>query len=362
MGARCSRFYKDCNVKYVKAMKERSLNEQDGWKQFRDDVDTFSKSIDEDFKKALKQTFIHVQESIFDGRLENISLKTDKGKKYFPIRGIIASGDDICFVTEGRIGIECAAIFLEELAKLTNAADHLPYSASAGVAIVHQKYPFFRAYELAERLCDNAKAFAADVRGKQKERKNSLSELTIEEGNASNEKKSILDDNGAGICAIDWHLEMGEIGKSLEEIRDVYLVKKTEDNKPAHLEMRPYIVAVTNDVEKPDDVGTLEPHRQFNAFRRQMEFYLEKAGSDEDVYSKLKELRLILRKGETETEYFINSHKLKGLVIDNYYGIFKEIQLSADHDPSPIYVLTCDGTRRSVIFDAAEALEVYSGI
>ena len=32
-----------------------------------------------------------------------------------------------------------------------------PYSSCAGVAIVKAKYPFYRAYELAEELCTNAK-------------------------------------------------------------------------------------------------------------------------------------------------------------------------------------------------------------
>ena len=38
----------------------------------------------------------------------------------------------------------------------------------------------------------------------------------------------VLKDNGAGICAIDWHLEMGEIGVSLEEIRDGYRTRETD--------------------------------------------------------------------------------------------------------------------------------------
>lgn len=75
----------------------------------------------------------------------------------FPVRKIILAGDDVCFVTEGRIGLEAAKIFIEQLGSKTNKQDHQGYTACAGVAIVHKKYPFYKAYETAEMLCSNAK-------------------------------------------------------------------------------------------------------------------------------------------------------------------------------------------------------------
>ena len=80
----------------------------------------------------------------------------------------------------------------------------------------------------------------------------------------------------------------------------------------------------------------------------------------EDVYSKLKELRGILKQGEAKAQHFIRFHKLKGRAVDSYYGIFKEIQLRPDTEKLPLYVKTADGDERSVLFDAAEALEIYS--
>ena len=44
-----------------------------------------------------------------------------------------------------------AGITREALNKQINAEDKEGYAACAGVAIVHQKYPFYKAYELAER-------------------------------------------------------------------------------------------------------------------------------------------------------------------------------------------------------------------
>lgn len=68
----------------------------------------------------------------------------DTKQPYFPVRNIILAGDDVCFVTEGRIGVECARIFLEKIWGKVNSVDNKNYSACAGVAIVHQKYPFIR--------------------------------------------------------------------------------------------------------------------------------------------------------------------------------------------------------------------------
>ena len=365
MGARCKSFYGKCNNEYVEAMKAGCADDSKAWEEFRKAVSEFSKGIDDSFKEALKKTFEHVGKSIQDGKLNNLSLDKDEntGKPFFPMRGIIASGDDICFVTDGRIGIECAAIFLKELAN-QNVKDQLPFSASAGVVIVHQKYPLFRAYALAEGLCKNAKSFAADLRKKQ-------DTLISKSKKGSVKNTDVLKDNGAGICAIDWHLEMGEIGKDVDEIRKEYRVGRSEDKKKTHLEMRPYIVTVTNDIEMADadasdnskfTIQAIEPHRQFDSFLKQMKAYLEKADSDKEVHSKLKELKTILRKGKTETEYYIGSHRLKGLVIDNYYQIIPKGESLVDDSHLPIYVTTADGIERSVIFDAAEALEIFSGI
>ena len=86
---------------------------------------------------------------------ERIQLKND----YLPIRPIILNGDDVTFVCNGRIGIQLAEFFLKELAytplQLKSGKEIL--SACAGVAIVKSHFPFFRAYELAEKLCGSAK-------------------------------------------------------------------------------------------------------------------------------------------------------------------------------------------------------------
>lgn len=357
MGARCNQFYEGLSRTYLTGRGE-GKDEALLWEEFRKAVNGFSTAIDRHFKEALSKMYARVRDSIKKGSLQDLSLKTEKHSKeqYFPIRGIIASGDDICFVTDGRIGIECAAVFLEELGKLTNDQDGKSYSASAGVTIIHAKYPFFRAYELAEGLCSKAKEFAAGLRAKQTE------EYRRTHGSGNPLPPELLD-NGAGICAIDWHLELGEIGMSIDEIRGTYLTKGTSGGRRCHLEMRPYVVAVHRDVQDPLNVGTIEPHRQYAAFKKQMEMYkkTDAAGAEaEDVYARLKELRGILKEGEAKAQHYIRFHKLKGMIVDNYYGIFKEIGIRENPDEIPLFVETADKEARSVIFDAAEAIEIFS--
>ena len=384
MGARCNQYYESLDKYYLDwVSREKADGRKYEWEEFKRDIYAFSKGIDTDYKDALSATFMRIAQSISDGKLQELSLKTDKktGKKYFPIRGLIASGDDICFVTDGRIGIECAAIFLEELSKKTNKKDGKPYCASAGVAIVHQKYPFFRAYELAEKLCDNAKKFTADLRKKQLADfiGDGVLEDTAEDAAGGGILKQIEDiisertkgvvfpevlkDNGAGICAIDWHLEMGEIGMSVDEIRRNYQVTEPWTGKERQLEMRPYIVTAPCDVNPSAKCAlkTIEPHRQYEIFRKQMQKYLDVSNDKEhDVHAVLKEMRGILKQGQAEAEHFIRFHKLKGLIVDNYHGVFKDVEFREDTEKLHLFVTTSDGKERSVIFDAAEALEIFA--
>jgi len=72
-------------------------------------------------------------------------------------------------------------------------------TACAGIAIVKEKYPFFKTYELSEELCKNAKS-------------------SIEEGKIESR--------------IDWHIVQGEYNNNLDEIRNT--VYKTLDGKTFH--------------------------------------------------------------------------------------------------------------------------------
>ena len=97
---------------------------------------------------------------------------TAKGLKLFvegdgtvdlPIRPIIIGGDDITFICAGRMGVTYAKRFMEFMLADDDADKCIDFCA--GVAILPASYPFFRGYELAEQLCDAAKAVSRDKPG-----------------------------------------------------------------------------------------------------------------------------------------------------------------------------------------------------
>lgn len=88
----------------------------------------------------------------------------DQSKPWLPLRPIIVNGDDITFITDARLAFYLAEVFVNafsaETIEYRNSALDLvnqPVSCCAGIAIVAAKYPFYRAYQLAEQLCANAK-------------------------------------------------------------------------------------------------------------------------------------------------------------------------------------------------------------
>lgn len=305
MGKRVEQFYKKCD--------------QLDWGHFKEKIRTFSESIDKDFKQSYLEMVQCIADMVDKNELEELNLE----EKKLPIRRIITAGDDICFVTEGRIGIECASLFLKILSTKKNKEDGELYAACAGVAIVHQKYPFFKAYELSEMLCKNAKKFAA-----------SLSK----------------DGTGSDVSAIDWHVEFGEIKDTLEDIRKDYKIK---DNWS--LELRPYIVSATSEIK------AREPIRQYDKFRK----LITRIQKNEINYArgKLKELRNVLKQGEDATTYFLKFNQIESLKLVCYQDVFVEMELNkiltGQSIQQKIFVKTADGKNRSLLFDTIESLDTF---
>lgn len=283
------------------------------WEVFKEKMDDFSRQIDESFKKSYQEMEECVIKNMAGGRLNDLNLKDGN----FPVRKIILAGDDVCFVSEGRIGLECAAIMLSKLKE--NG-----YAACAGVAIVHQKYPFYCAYEIAEKLCSNAKKLGV----------------------------SLDKESGWEVSAIDWHIEYGELENSLEEIRGRYL-----SNDGGHLELRPYIVCA------PDKLIKEEPFRQYQNFKT----LVKHIQSDDIAYAKgkIKQLRQTLKHGELQTKYFLAFNKIEDIMIDGYYGIYEEIDYNritiGEGRPMErkIFIKTHNSERHSYLFDAIEALDTF---
>ena len=88
-----------------------------------------------------------------------------EGPPYLPLRPLVDSGDDLTFVAHGKLGIALAARYLEHFRRESivclKAFAKYPgqyWTASAGVLIAPEKFPFARGYRMAEELTRAAKA------------------------------------------------------------------------------------------------------------------------------------------------------------------------------------------------------------
>lgn len=305
------------------------------WEDYRKALRKFSESVDKDFKSAYKEMADTVADLLMRGKLEKLKLQTGD----FPIRRVITAGDDICFITEGRIGLECARIFIEKLASKKNEQDEQHYAACAGVAIVHQKYPFYRAYELSEELCSNAKRFIATTANM--------------EGSA---------DVSAEVSAIDWHIEYGEMKDGLEEIREMYHTIEWDDKESndtgkehQHLELRPYILL------NPKGFLKSETIREYRKFRKLM--LKIQNGNIDYARGKLKEFRQYLKEGEKSAKHYIRTMQIGDLDLLGYQDIFVTMDMSGIGSGKSLdrktFVRTVDGKKRSLYFDVIEMLDTF---
>lgn len=280
------------------------------WEACRQRHQVFSQGVDAAFQSALRRTIQRIEAQQALGTFE--SLGFTEQSDYHPCRPVIAAGDDICFVTAGSIGLESAVTFLHFL---QNPEDGLSaYSACAGVAIVREKYPFHRAYEMSEALCGNAKKYAA-----------SLANSAV-----SQEEKD-------KVSTMDWHIEFGQGRESLGAVREDYITEDSgsgasEEDPIATTTLRPLSVIGFSDSE----------HRTYGSVRT----FLAGLGESDFPQSKIKGLRSAVKQGALETELYLRSKQL---------GKLKELA-----DPAVLCREQRDGKtvfcRRSLYFDAIELL------
>lgn len=248
---------------------------KDDWEEYRQQMRAFSACIAKDYADAYDEMTRQLAKLIKAGRLEQLNLTEHQGKTYLPVRRIIEEGDDLCFVCEGRIGIALAARFLQILSSKRNSVDGKPYAACAGVALVHQKYPFYRAYQLAEALCKNAKRYPASA-GAQDQ---------------------------AGVSAIDWHIAYGELQDTLAETRRDYV---SRDGRS--MICRPYIVSGSVTGEAAGWYGSYQ----------KFETLMKKLLSSDQLYASglLKGMRPALKKGDAAVSLYLTYHKAAALAAD----------------------------------------------
>lgn len=292
------------------------------WNTAKKKLREFSEGIDQDFKQAFRNMAAIVGYNQENGNLKDLDI-TDN---HFPLRRIITAGDDICFVAEGRIGIECAAIYLEELNKLSNIVDGRQYAACAGVVLVHQKFPFYKAYELAEKLSKNAKSFGSKISP---------------------------DDNGRSLSLIDWHIEFGEMGCSLKEIRRSYTT--TDGNC---LLMRPYVVTAPEKIIKNPALAG----RKYSDFKRLITLLIGKEKKGSYPNGKIRELRGALKEGERSAANYLLFNRMEDLLLD---AKAQQDEMSISNigkgvkEEIPVFVPFTDEKKYSTVFDAIELMDTY---
>lgn len=306
MGKRVERIYEKCG----------------DWEDCRQTLHRFSEGIQNDFERAFRET---VEIVIASG------YPADK----LPIRPVVLAGDDVCFVTAGNIGLECARVFLEKLSAMENCEQPgVPYAACAGVAMVHKKYPFHQAYDLAEELCSSAKRFGAGI------------------------------DSEGRVSAMDWHIEFGQLKDGLSAQREDYA---TEDG--CRMELRPVTVLV------PEGMGTGSAEQVTGGVRTYGFFKaMQKAMKGEygkTARSKLKELRTAVKQGRTSAEFFLHDKQIRDLL---YHGFTAKYQteeerkreyqklLNGTGDLRKELFAEIDGVTRCLFFDAVEMIDHFEAL
>ena len=79
-----------------------------------------------------------------------------------PDPAVIAGGDDMTFICDGRIALDLASFAIKHYGK-QRVSGIGNVAACAGVHIVRSHTPIIRAYKLAESLCRNAKTLVKTI-------------------------------------------------------------------------------------------------------------------------------------------------------------------------------------------------------
>ena len=118
-----------------------------------------------------------------------------------PLRPIISAGDDIIFITNGKLSVDITKKFIKKITSreiaFESEENKEKLTVGVGVAIVKEKHPFFRAVKIAGELEENSKK-------KLKEIKNKYEIHGIGSYDAS---------------IIDWQLDRGNMMGDLSDIR-----------------------------------------------------------------------------------------------------------------------------------------------
>lgn len=144
-------------------IREKNLPEDTSIEIFK----CFSKAIEDINKTAVRKAFDTILKPDFERNEDD----------YLAARPIVLGGDDLTIIVRANLAFEFTRTYMECFEEESGivlkeylgcySIPRLPkqITTCAGIALVKKAYPFSRAYELAESLCENSKKAARDVAG-----------------------------------------------------------------------------------------------------------------------------------------------------------------------------------------------------
>jgi hypothetical protein len=224
-------------------------------RNYIDEIRNFSENLKKAAQEALERTIKTLNNALEAKHLQQAGFELTLGednKEVLPIRLLVYGGDDVTFVCDGRLALALTTLYQQAFEQATERHIKQRLTACAGVSIVKVRYPFARAYKLAEALCSSAKAY---------------------------KKRASLDSS-----CLDWHLSMSGLFGEIDSIRE------REYRVPSgSLTLRPVALQSTG-LRTWENITTL-----FETF----------TGEEwQDKRNKLKALREALRGGKEVVKHF----------------------------------------------------------
>lgn len=277
-----------------------------GDKEYIAALRAFSKSVEAAANKALTSTVELLLDAIEEVEDEDgkrckrirgtVPCPSENGVEHLPFRPIVFGGDDVTFVSEGRLGLAIAAHYLRVFSEQI-LSDKEKAHARAGVAVVKSHYPFSRAYELAEALAASAKTYIREA--------------------------------GEHLTALDWHFAVSGLVLPLGKIRE-----------------REYSVPDGNLLMRPVRLNPISGDwRSWGTFIQIMEAFQNEEGPWAGRRNKIKALRQALREGRQAVPYFL--------------GLYPDLQKLPEIQGLRTMAEQGWQGRRCGYFGAIEALDFY---
>ena len=215
-----------------------------------------AKSVQESTKQAFRELVKYIADR-YEAWQSSGDLFLDG--THLPIRPLILGGDDVAFVCTAKIALEATKFYMEALLHPKDPS-MMPIYSCAGIAIIPEKYPFFRGYELAEQLCSEAKKKSRGVPD--------------------------ADGNTPDACWLDFAILHGEQEPELAEIR-----AQEYGAMRGSLHFGPYLVAQSEDAPAKDNFFHVDHLLEcIQKLRKGM----EKGREGGIPQGKLKEMRFVL--------------------------------------------------------------------